>query len=137
MVKVAFSDDGLNFDVMQNSKVNEFMKNFDNDSDYDFFDFQNVESCSAVKDMSHLPLVVAIDASTSMDADAGDGKTKFHVCQELINSFTEFEAAKRLSKDERERIDLLTPSFSGNKTDVVSTWQPICIFDGIAPVNRA
>ncbi len=84
---------------------------------------------------AHQPFVVAIDASGSMSADAGNGKSKLQVCQELINSLPQSDNMKKLSEVERNTVDMLILSFSGDEVNVNAVWQPISLFEGVGSIS--
>ncbi|MBR2869741.1 MAG: hypothetical protein IKB88_11855 [Clostridia bacterium] len=124
MPMVPFTDDTQNIDELIQTKAGE-IESYDTD---------------IVKDLTsmgtaHQPFIVAIDASGSMTSDAGNGKSKLELCEELVNSLPQSEQVKKLTPVEMGAVDSMVLSFSGDEVLIHSKWMPLSIFEGISKIK--
>lgn len=80
--------------------------------------------------MTHQPVVICIDTSSSMNEKAEDGRTKARIAEQMINSLTEID----LFESEKDVIDLCILGFN-DKCYVFQDWISLSEFAGNIDLN--
>lgn len=73
----------------------------------------------------HLPLILCVDTSSSMNESSENGKSKIQIVEEMINSFASVEAERYQDQE----IDLCVIAFN-DKVETLIDWIPLSEFRG-------
>ena len=84
---------------------------------------------------AHQPFIISIDASGSMESDAGSGFSKLDECISLINNLPKSEGMQSLSATDKDCIDMLVTSFHDNDVYINSSWRPLSMFEGVGNID--
>lgn len=113
-------------------KLNDDTWDWDDDECTDFSN-KYIESIKPKNPMGvHIPIVICIDTSSSMNDTLADGQTKKQIFEEMINDIADIS----LTEYDKQNVEICILVFDDEVRTLVD-WRPLCDFNGGIKLNCA